>query len=357
MSHSIKTIEKWKEDYPLLKDIWIKYDGFDKDIENDPKKQNYISVCSFFIKEWNGEEEKNMEFCKKLVRNLGHHSGNNDFLRYTSDRCRNLNNWAYNSMKKHSIPEDLLTRCFEEYKGIVEDMKQTPTCFYYEYDKKYKEPLKIIMLNIFASNIDIIKKILEGKIDPVHCSCQKFIKDVVSIYKYIKKTYCSNNILMGNSNTCQELASFAGSYYFLYNDSSVRDKIPSLESEKHVNLLGCESDKSLRGTESSETYPKQTPAETPPPPPQIHENNDSNNPMSPTVSTALGTVAGASSLLALLYKFSPGRNWIRSGFSGVTGRIRSNLYADQPNEVFYDGFEGEVMSSYNPTYNVGYGSA
>ncbi|CAI7720789.1 PIR protein [Plasmodium vivax] len=356
MSYSKKDIEEWKKEYPLLKDIWTAYDYFDKDIDNDQYKKNYINICGYFINPWKGENEKHENFCMKLVRNLGHHSGNNDFLKYKSGRCKNLNNWAYNSMKKDSIPEDLLTRCFEEYKGIVEDMKQTPTCFYYEYDKKYKEPLKIIMLNIFASNIDIIKKILEGKIDPVHCSCQKFIKDVVSIYKYMKKTYCSNHIDIGNSNTCQELASFERSYQFLSNFASLRDKIPSLEYEKDINLLGCESGESLRGTESSETYPKKTPAETPLAP-KLNENNDSNNPMSPTVSTALGTVAGASSLLALLYKFSPGRNWIRSGFRGGTGKISSNLYADQPNEVFYDGFEGEVMSSYNPTYNVGYGSA
>ncbi|SCA81820.1 Plasmodium vivax Vir protein, putative [Plasmodium vivax] len=161
---------------------------------------------------------------------------------------------------------------------------------------------------------------------------------------------------MRNPKTCEQLDSFARSYQILYIDESVRDKIPSLEYEKPVNLHGCESDESLRGRPSTDTYPKEKPVETPQAP-QFNENNDSSNSMSPTVSTALGTLAGASSLLALLYKFSPGRNWIRSGFRGGTERISSNLYAEQPNEVFYDGFEGDAMSSYNPTYNVGYGSA
>ncbi|CAG9474583.1 unnamed protein product [Plasmodium vivax] len=262
MPHSIKDIEKWKEEYPLLKDIWIKYDNFDKDVKNDTNISKYISVCSYFIKPWDEGKEEDKEFCTKLVRNLGHHSDNKDFLNYKTHDCLNLNNWIYNSMMKNNIQENIIKECFKEY-------------------------------------------------------------------------------------------------------DAVKDKIPSLEYEKHANLLGCETGESLRGRPHSQTYQKQIHDQTYPeqkpvetfPPPQIDENNDSSNPISPTVSTALGTVAGASSLLALLYKFSPGRNWIRSGFSGGTGRIRSNLYADQPNELFYDGFEGEVMSSYNPTYNVGYGSA
>ncbi|KMZ89717.1 hypothetical protein PVMG_04547 [Plasmodium vivax Mauritania I] len=301
MSHSIKDIEKWKKEYPLLNFIWKTYDDFDNDIGNDQNKNNYSTVCGYFINPWKGEKEKHENFCMKLIRNLGHYSDNKDSLLYKNDRCMNLNNWAYNSMKKYSIPEKTLTSCFDDYKFIVGSRRQTPKCFYYEYDKTYAEPRNIIMLNILASNIDIFKQILEGEIDSVHCSCQKFIVDVVNIYKYMKKTYCSNDTVKINQNTCQQLASFEVSYKFLYNYEAVRAKIPFLEYEKDVNLLGCESGESLRGTESSETYPKKTPAETPLAP-KLNENNDSNNPMSPTVSTALGTVAGASSLLALLYK-------------------------------------------------------
>ncbi|KMZ76835.1 hypothetical protein PVIIG_05407 [Plasmodium vivax India VII] len=309
MPHSIKDIEKWKEEYPLLKDIWIKYDNFDKDVKNDTNISKYISVCSYFIKPWDEGKEEDKEFCTKLVRNLGHHSDNKDFLNYKTHDCLNLNNWIYNSMMKNNIQENIIKECFKEYDGTVGGMGKKPTCFYYEYDKTYSEPRNIIMLNIFTSNIHIFKNILKGEINSVHCSCQKFIEEVVSIYKYIKKTYCYN-IVMGSSNTCQELTSFAGSYYYLYNDSAVKDKIPSLEYEKHANLLGCETGESLRGRPHSQTYQKQIHDQTYPeqkpvetfPPPQIDENNDSSNPISPTVSTALGTVAGASSLLALLYK-------------------------------------------------------
>ncbi|KMZ99273.1 hypothetical protein PVNG_02156 [Plasmodium vivax North Korean] len=301
MSYSIKDFDEWKQEYPLLKDILITYDDFDNDIKTDPNKNDYILVCRYFIKPWNEGKEEDKEFCMKLVRNLGHRTKNSNFLSYTTDRCRNLNNWAYNSMKKHSIPEKILTSCFEEYKYIVEGMRKKPTCFYYDYDRTYEEPMNIIMLNIFASNIDIFKKILEGKIDPVHCSCQKYVNKIVEIYKYMKGTYCSSDIIMRNLKTCQQLDSFKGTYEFLYNYATVKDKIPSLEYEKHVNLLGCESGNSLGGRPSTDTYPKEKPVETPLEP-QFKENNDSSNSMSPTVSTALGTVAGASSLLALLYK-------------------------------------------------------
>ncbi|KMZ83232.1 hypothetical protein PVBG_05202 [Plasmodium vivax Brazil I] len=246
----------------------------------------------------------------KLVRNLGHYSEHYNFLTYTYNSCLNLNNWIYNSMKKHNIRENIINKCFKEYDDTVKGMRENPTCFYYDYDKTYEEPMNIIMLNMFSSKIDVFKNILEGKIDLVHCSCQKFIKDVVSIYKYMKNTYCSNDRVMLNSKTCQELTSFERSYQFLYNNAVVKAKIPLLKYEKDVNLLGCESDISLQGRLSIETHKtqkhdKRTPAEEPgetSPPPQFDENNDSSNPMSPTVSTALGTVAGASSILALLYK-------------------------------------------------------
>ncbi|KMZ99295.1 hypothetical protein PVNG_02178 [Plasmodium vivax North Korean] len=301
MSHSIKDIEKWKEEYPLLNFIWKTYDDFDKDIENDQNKKNYISVCSFFINPWTEGKENDKELCMKLVRNLGHHSDNKVFLSYKGNDCFNLNNWIYNSMKKHSVPEKILTGCFEEYKGIVEGMGKEPTCFYYDYDNTYKEPMNIIILKIFESNIHIIKNILEGEIDSVHCSCRKFIEDLISIYKYMKKKYCSSHIVMGKSNTCEQLDIFEGLYQILYNNPAVKDKIPSLKNEKHVNLFGCESHISLRGKQSTETYQNEEAVETPPAP-QFDDNNDSNNPISPTVSTALGTVAGASSFLALLYK-------------------------------------------------------
>ncbi|KMZ89743.1 hypothetical protein PVMG_04573 [Plasmodium vivax Mauritania I] len=287
--------------YSLLKDIWTTYDAFDKDVENDTNRNKYISVCRYFIDPLNEEKEQHEKFCTKLIRNLGHYSDKPESYKFTPMKCNNLNNWAYNSMKKYSIPEKILTSCFDDYKFIVERRKQTPNCFYYEYDKTYKEPMKIIMLNIFESNIHIIKNILEGEIDSVHCSCQKFIENIVNIYKHMKNNYCSNDIVGINPKTCQQLTSFAGSYQYLYNYATIRDKIPSLEYEKHVNIHGCESDNSHQGRSHTEIHPKQKPVESPRAP-QLNENNDSNNPISPTASTALGTVAGASSLLALLYK-------------------------------------------------------
>ncbi|SCO65456.1 Plasmodium vivax Vir protein, putative [Plasmodium vivax] len=80
------------------------------------------------------------------------------------------------------------------------------------------------------------------------------------------------------------------------------------------------------------------------------------SPMSSTVSTAVGTVAGASSVLALLYKFSPARRWVHSGIQGNTGRMNSNFYEDGPTDLLFDGVQGEDMSSYNTRYNIGYGS-
>ncbi|SCA81923.1 Plasmodium vivax Vir protein, putative [Plasmodium vivax] len=89
--------------------------------------------------------------------------------------------------------------------------------------------------------------------------------------------------------------------------------------------------------------------------PAPFESTDSS--MKKNITTTIGTAAGATSLLVLLYKFSPGGNWIRYGFRGSRGRINDNLYVDRENDLFFNELQGENISSYDVRYNVGYGSS
>ncbi|KMZ77034.1 hypothetical protein PVIIG_05231 [Plasmodium vivax India VII] len=251
-------------------------------------------------------------FCMKLVRNLGHYSDNFEFLHYNSKWCYDLNNWIYNSMIKNKAPESIITECFNEYVGTVRRMGQTPTCVYYEYDKTYEDPMKIIMLNIFESNIHVIKEKLESDNDLSRCSCHEFVNKIVEIYKCMKKTHCPNEKIVQKTETCKLLDNFKLTYnQYLNKEEKINKKIPSLENNNLEVLSGCDSDKSLRRTQSAESY-------------EIHESveadqqyqtaknydspissettHDTTSPMSRTVSTAIGTVAGTSSLLAMLYK-------------------------------------------------------
>ncbi|KMZ77250.1 hypothetical protein PVIIG_05203 [Plasmodium vivax India VII] len=303
--------------YPSLEYVWSIYKKFDETVDNDPKQNDYYIVCNYIINQLKGDTKEHEAFCKKLVRNLGHHSDNNDFLTYRGNRCLNLNNWIYNSMKKHNIRENIITECFDEYNHYMKKIGKDPSCLYYEYEKTYAEPMKIIMLNIFASNIDIIKSILKEEINSVHCSCQKYVNQIVEIYKYMKKTHCPYDQIFQKKETCQRLDNFKISYNeYLYNDEKINKKIPSLENNNLAIFSGCVFDGSAGRRQSAENFEaleqveanqglKYVRSDRSPNPfetTQEKQSDGTTSPMSRTVSTAIGTVAGTSSLLAMLYK-------------------------------------------------------
>ncbi|KMZ77067.1 hypothetical protein PVIIG_05442 [Plasmodium vivax India VII] len=314
MTENITDIDKWNDAYPYLDEIWNKYKEFDETVDNDPKQNDYFIVCYYIIGKLNGDTNEHEAFCKKLVRNLGHHSDNYDSRKYTTNRCLNLNNWIYNSMKKHNIRENIITKCFEEYKGIMEGRNQHPSCYYYEYDKTHAEPMKIIMLNIFESSIGTIKNILNGEKGRSN-TCRKYVCETVQIYKDMYQKYCVN-AEAGNKrheNTCSKLKGFEYSYtHFFRKDLIKENEVPSLNNIQNKYLTECHEylqeqaldsavvtqDQSIG---SSRTLPQDSNLGGPESIPHPKGENPS-GPMSSTVSTAIGTVAGASSILALLYK-------------------------------------------------------
>ncbi|KMZ98975.1 hypothetical protein PVNG_03814 [Plasmodium vivax North Korean] len=317
MSGNITYIEDWKQEYPILENIWNTYDKFDKTVDQDSKKNNYYLVCYYIIDRLKGDTEEHEKFCMKLVRNLGFHSDNYDFLNYKSKRCLNLNNWIYNSMKKHNIRENIITKCFDEYNYHMNRIGKDPTCLYYEYEKTYAEPMNIIILNIFESNIHVIIEKLESEIDSIRCSCQKYVNKIVEIYKYMKKTHCPYDKIFQKTETCQRLDKFKISYdEYLYNEEKINNKIPSLENNNLAFFSGCVFDGSAGRRESAENFEaheqveanqglKYVRSDRSPNPfetTQEKQSDDTTSSMSRTVSTAIGTVAGTSSLLAMLYK-------------------------------------------------------
>ncbi|KMZ99322.1 hypothetical protein PVNG_02205 [Plasmodium vivax North Korean] len=302
--------EEIKDIYYYLNDIWEKYDDFDKPVEKDRYYHKYIPICNLIVNEPHEDIYKQKNFCMKLVRNLGHHSDTYDFLKFNPELCYDLNNWIYNSMIKHSIPKSIITKSFIEYYGTVSGMKQEPTCLYYEYDNTYKEPMKIIILNIFESNIHIIKKKLESETKLIRCYCQEFVKKIVEIYKYMKKEHCSNDQIVPKTETCKLLDKFKISYGYLYDDEKINKNIPSLENSNIAILSDCDSDKSPLRAQLAESLKIHEPVDDDQEfksakdynSPITSETTHETSPMSRTVSTAIGTVAGTSSLLAMLYK-------------------------------------------------------
>ncbi|CAI7720791.1 Plasmodium vivax Vir protein, putative [Plasmodium vivax] len=363
MADEITDIEKWKTNYPFLKVLWASYDNFDRTVQDDAKKYNYETVCGMFLNPLTNDNKEHYNFCLKLVRNLGVFSENNYSLHFNPDRCNNLNYWIYNSIKKYNIQDDLIIKCFGDYNDVMQRAPGMIKCDYHSYDKIYEDPMIAIMLNIFNTYINDVRDALMDKAFSTSIHGHKFVCDCVKIYKNMKNKYCSNNNPKDHKHqkTCDEFNAFNIAYSsYLFNQSGLLKDIPSLDNieKEYSNMCG-----QFEETKANAIVPVLSPSgrdnedtgdETSSPMPVDIETR--NNPLSSTVSTSLGAVAGASSVLALLYKFTPGGNWLRSGIGGNRRRINSNLYEDGPNELLFEGFEGRDMSSYNATYNVGYGS-
>ncbi|KMZ88547.1 hypothetical protein PVBG_04756 [Plasmodium vivax Brazil I] len=317
-----------KFQFPFLINVWNKINDFDKDIENDSQKSGYVSTCSYFFSPWTGGEDKYEHFCMKLIRNLGHRSNNKDFLKHTSERCNNLNIWIYNSMKKHGIPENIITKCFEDYNGFMRGIRTDPRCSYYSYDTNYNEPINIIKLNIFESNMDIIHNKLDRAYDSVNLPLQMYICECIDIFKKMYKKYCPKMDADSEKRkrTCNMLELIKTTYnLFISGKLYQNNKMPSLDNDSDEYFDMCPQNNpnsKLRSeakgvshvleplnvvidedTDEASSYVGYKNYETDGVP-SLGEGNGGNqvSPTARTVSTTVGTIAGASSVLALLYK-------------------------------------------------------
>ncbi|SCA81826.1 VIR protein [Plasmodium vivax] len=329
MSEVITDIEKWEKEYPFLKNVWTTYKDFDEIVEED--KTSYDSLCNFIL---NGPSV--------------------ELIKYK---------------EKNKTTNYVVNKCFQEYTDNMEYVSNLQKCSKLSYEENIDEPIKITLLDIFDNNTEIIKNIMIGQDEESKTSCRKFVCNCLKIYKNMNKSYCHNEVSHREepTGTCLKLKLFKESYkLFRYNKGVLIPKIPSLDDIDNE----CPENKSTAGLNMSLTLNQQGG------PghadigglPQITEGTDgslgANIPISPestdstmkkNITTTVGTVAGASSLLAFLYRFTPAKNMIYSRFRGSRGRVHSNMYEDGHNELYND-HEVENFSSYNERYNIGYGS-
>ncbi|CAG9474568.1 unnamed protein product [Plasmodium vivax] len=368
MSEYITDVAKWKN-YSFLNKVWNTYFEFDKTVIEDTNSHRYEGVCELILKNFGEEKIMLKDFCMKLLRNLGHYDVKKSFFNPSYDRCHILYNWIYNVKNNYKYSDEIITECFKDYFNVMSHNPDKHKCSYDSYNNFYESPIKMTILDIFNDNVKNILTILMDNHDKDEFSPQKFVCEFVKIYKNIHNTYCANRHPMEGKgeNTCKKLRELKFIYdTYLLKDERLKNKIPSLDAYDNVysnkcisQAKGLESDTVSRGSEKTYSTFSQDPdgnAEISLPSREISDENPGGS-MSPTVSTALGTVAGASSVLALLYKFTPGRRWMHSGFGRKNGRINNDLYGEGPNEILFGGFQGEDMSSYNARYNIGYGSA
>ncbi|KMZ89778.1 hypothetical protein PVMG_04608 [Plasmodium vivax Mauritania I] len=300
--------------YSFLRKVWTTYDEFNSKVNIYAKQHKYLSVCKLIFPRLSENEENQENFCMKLIRNLGHYDVDTSFFDPSYDRCHILYNWIYNTIENSKNPNELINKCFEDYSDQIINMKKTPKCSYDLFNSTYLEPRKITILKIFDDNIrDIIDKLNEeySLIDP---PSQKYVCECVKIYKEIKNEHCSNvrETDIKRFQTCQMLNTFNRSYMgYIYNNPVKKYNVPSLENVEDEYKRICQKNQHVSALTSSDVDSVQqstrltTDVNVNPGTPEKSDainGGDQANLLSPTVSTALGTVAGASSLLALLYK-------------------------------------------------------
>ncbi|VUZ99421.1 PIR protein [Plasmodium vivax] len=335
MSEISMDIAKWKSEYPFLENVWKMYEDFEKKVSDDENASMYIEpICINILRILRSYNINNFkEFCMKLVRNLGAYS--NDPIIYNPNRvrCKNLNNWLYYLIMKHKIPDDIISKIFQESKNIMDVAGNKNMCPYNTYSEFLDEPDEMLKINHFDDNINKIKGILMDNEHTNNCSCRRYIYDCARMYNEMNRKYCSTDDNRENKykTTCSQLYIFKYSYDTYLTTIDLINKIPPLDNhpvEQYVNCPSSKSDKELVDVKS--------------------EQGSSST--SSTLPTAIGTMAGVSSVLAFLYKFTPAGNLLHSGLRGNIGSIKNTMYSEDANALIFDRLE---HSDYN-SYNIGY---
>ncbi|KMZ88576.1 hypothetical protein PVBG_04785 [Plasmodium vivax Brazil I] len=231
--------------------------------------------------------EKYKTLCKNLLKNLKILSNNNHRNQdnfFTG--CKNLNNWLYFEENELSVSSDIINQIFQEYKKIKEVNNHLPDCPYSAFDKGFNEKEKLINLRIFNDNSETIQGLLKNNNMSDDCSLKRYLYQCIQIYRDMNSKYCSSgsDTRDENKNSCDIISQFNNLYRsYIYKNKEITHNFPELSSHTPSNVIdGC----SLKESKS-DSYSDEAQLGTP---------------ITNGVSTALGAMAGISSLLALSYK-------------------------------------------------------
>ncbi|KMZ88577.1 hypothetical protein PVBG_04786 [Plasmodium vivax Brazil I] len=284
MSPNSLNIEQMKNDYPFLKKLWDLYDSFDNPVKGDYEGV-YDRICNLATTGLNNDKGTYNDICMKLIRNLDPYCKGGKKCISDSHRCINVNNWLYNTIeKKYLNNKSFIDRIFELSRNIRSGINNLG-CYYYSYDTQYHEPINIIYLKMFDDNIDAIKSSLENESEPNYSSAKRYLCKFVQIYKQMYISYCSGTQAKTDKEdrTCGELNTLSRSYSMFHSSNTkISPKIPSLEATDNDLLDICPSIQAEHSLQAS-----------------VYGHSGSSTSKIPAT---IGTMAGVSSVFALLYK-------------------------------------------------------
>ncbi|GAB69595.1 hypothetical protein PCYB_003440 [Plasmodium cynomolgi strain B] len=222
--------------------------------------------------------------------------------------CVYLYHWLYKVTEGSNISDTFIGIIFKVFHENFSDLKEEHICPYYlyEYKKEIYKSKDLVKLSYLQHNVVDIMKILKNTKDKDYCYCQKYLKDCVDIYIEMMRRLCPDNEEGNDSSEiiCPELIKFRVNYNFLTKDNKIEKEIPHIDTgERELELLNCP----LKGERSgliSDARPSSDAAAS-----QALSNVK-------TLPIALGTISGVTSILALLYKFTPLGLWINTKILG-----------------------------------------
>ncbi|VUZ99393.1 PIR protein [Plasmodium vivax] len=327
-----------KEAYPFLERIWKKY-SYDEDVVESNNNVGILSLCNKDTLYENNPSDDKKNACKKLLKNFELlHINKRTYIDH-DERCKNLNNWIYYEINPYKLTDAIVYNILKEAQFEINKLPNDIYCKYNAVEKEVHLE-KLIKLRIFNDNTETFLSILKKESDPDYCSCQKFLEDCVNIYGVVKHLSCSIQGKRTNSeDMCNVITQFPIFYAYLTREHTIVKKIPDLYTGIREEELNCQS--------TVETLEAQ---------PSVDSLSDARiqktDSTASAVPTALGTVAGASSVLALLYKFTPAGRFLISGLRKSGGRINNGLNEGYPSELGFDGMEHNLINSYNIGYEA-----
>ncbi|SCA59832.1 hypothetical protein, conserved [Plasmodium vivax] len=328
-------INQWKAEYPFLKNAWTKYEEFEKPVhEKEGLEKHYILNCASIIWTLGDDTKKYRSFCEKLIRNLEPYK-NKKIIEPSDKSCKSLQSWLYYFKMKYSIPNNFIQECYKKSQPLHGLRVNNHICPYYQYEKVNNVEKDMPKINIFVDNISTIENILKDNTNNYNYLGKQFLKECFKIYNKINDDYCSNGENSDTINICLQLREFKSHY----------DPLKSAISEIPEDKITLNAEVTqIRDNSSLEEGKKES----------VSDEDQSTSSSVPSITTtALCTVAGVSSTLALLYKFTPAGRWINFGLRGGRRGINNDLHGNEGNEILFDA---KVHSKFN-SYNIGYKSA
>ncbi|KMZ95750.1 hypothetical protein PVMG_05349 [Plasmodium vivax Mauritania I] len=318
--------------YPFLYDVWFTYNQFGESMIDDANRESYGALCHQILDNMKVDGvHQYKDVCMKLMRNLKRHIPFSKYFDPTLERCNILYNWIYNLIQQNQVTEDVIKNCFEEYVGYKKEIESNRTCNYFSYINLFEEPMKIILLDIFENNMEIMRKELNNNYASTEIPLKKFLCESLKIYKHMNESYCKTRDESNEKHRhiCTKLDIFKSTYsLFRTNLGNLNTITPELDDIDKGFLDQCklveqkrllDSDQGKNSCHAKEkgmtasvkisgnflhgvfpTFPADgvnTLQEDMPTRPGNEDNS-----MKKTITTTVGTVAGASSLLALLYR-------------------------------------------------------